>query len=347
MPLSIGIVGLPNAGKSTLFNALVRAHQAEVAIHPFTTIKPNVGVVEVPDERLELIAKSLCFSQKIPTTIEFVDIAGLVRGAHKGEGLGNQFLAHIRECDAILHLVRFFDQGVPSLNEIADPESDIEVIKTELCLKDIETVNKALSKKNLEPKRKQVLQKIINMLNQGKPARKANLNKEEEAEISDLRLLTQKPVLYVANFSENQLKNPLPHYLPKNTLVLSAKLESELVLLSETEQKEYLKSLGESESGLNKVIKATYKILDLIIFYTLLPNQVQAWSLFRGTPAQKAAGKIHTDLEKTFIAAEICPFQELIKYKNWQEARQQGKVRIEGKNYFILDGDVVYFRHSK
>jgi len=344
--LSIGIVGLPNAGKSTLFNALVKGYQAKVAIHPFTTIKPNVGVVEVPDGRLNLIAERLNLPKQIPATIEFVDIAGLVKGAHKGEGLGNQFLAHIRECDAILHLVRFFDEGVPSAGGVVDPESDLEVVNTELCLKDLETIKKALDEKKIDAKRKEVLTKVLDTINQDKPAREAKLTEEELAQIADLNLLTLKPVLYVANVSEEQFGKTLPARLPQGTLTISAKLESDLMSLPKKEQKEYLKSLGESESGLDKIIKAAYKLLNLITFYTLLPNQVQAWSIQKGTKAKEAASKIHTDFEKKFIAVEICPFSELIKFKGWQEAQQKGKVRTEGRNYAIQDGDVVLFRHS-
>lgn len=344
--LSIGIVGLPNVGKSTLFNALVRSHQARVALHPFTTIKPNVGIVEVPDERLSLIANHLSLSKQIPAMIEFVDIAGLAKGAHKGEGLGNQFLAHIRECDAILHLIRFFDEGIPHPSGVIDPESDLEVVNTELCLKDLETIKRALADKKIEPKRKQVLEKVLEVINQDKPAYQANLTTEEIARISDLNLLTLKPVLYVANVSEKQLEKPPPIPLPQGTIIISAKLEAELINLSEEEQKEYLKELGENEPGLNRVIKAAYKLLNLITFYTLLPDQVQAWSIKQGTKAKEAAGKIHSDFEKKFISAEICPFQELVKYKSWQEAHQKGKIRIEGRDYVISDGDVVYFRHG-
>lgn len=343
--LSIGIVGLPNAGKSTLFNALVRGYQAKVAIHPFTTIKPNVGVVEVPDERLSLIASHLSLSKQIPTTIEFVDIAGLVKGAHRGEGLGNQFLAHIRECGAILHLVRLFDEDIPHPSGIVDPESDIEVVNTELCLKDLETIKKAMSEKKIDEKRNKVLAKILKTLNQDKPAFEANLNEEEKAAISDLHLLTLKPVLYVANVSESLLGKPLPPTLPQNTIAISAKLESELLNLSQKERQEYLESLGEKESGLDKVIKAAYKLLDLITFYTLLKDQVQAWSVKKGTKAKEAAGKIHTDFEKGFVAAEVIPFWELIKFSSWQEAHKKGKIRVEGKDYLISDGDVVYIKY--
>jgi len=346
--LSIGIVGLPNVGKSTLFNALVRAYQAKVALHPFTTIKPNVGVVEVPDERLSLIADRLSLEKQVPATIEFVDIAGLVKGAHRGEGLGNQFLAHIRECNAILHLIRFFDEGIPHPSGVVDPESDLEVVNTELCLKDLETIKSHLAKasRDKNEKRKQVLAKVLKTIDQDKPAQEAKLTEEEKTQVLDLGLLTLKPILYIANVSESQLGKKLPAPLPRNTLTLSAKLESDLIELSSEERKEYLQSSGESESGLDKVIKAAYKLLNLITFYTLLPNQVQAWPIEKGTTALSAAGEIHTDFEKKFIAAEVCPFLELVKFKTWQEAQEKGKVKTQGKDYLISDGDVVYFKHS-
>jgi hypothetical protein len=346
--LSIGIVGLPNAGKSTLFNALVRGYQAKVAIHPFTTIKPNVGVVEVPDDRLQLLSDQLRLSKIVPATIEFVDIAGLVKGAHKGEGLGNQFLAHIRECDAILHLIRFFDEEIPHPSGVVDPESDLEVVNTELCLKDLETIRKSeiRSQKSDRKKEAEILERILQTLNQDKPAGEAKLSKEELALISDLNLLTLKPVLYVANVSEKQLQRKLPASLPQGALVLSAKLESELIALSEEEQKEYLKELGESESGLGKVIKAAYKLLNLITFYTLLPDQVQAWPIQKGTKAKEAAGKIHTDFEKKFVVAEVCPFSDLIKFGSWREAQEKGKIKTQGREYAIQDGDVVLFKHG-
>lgn len=344
--LSMGIVGLPNAGKSTLFNALVRGYQAKVAIHPFTTIKPNVGVVEVPDERLHLLSERLSLPKKIPAQFSFIDIAGLVRGAHKGEGLGNQFLAHIKECNAILHLIRFFDEAIPHSSGVIDPESDLEIVNTELCLKDLETIKRALEDKQIDEKRKKILAKALDTINQDKPAREAKLTEDELALISDLNLITLKPALYVANVSEKQFGKTLSARLPRGTLALPAKLEFDLIELSQEEQKEYLQSLGENESGLDKVIKAAYKLLNLITFYTLLKDQVQAWPIKKGTKAKEAAGKIHTDFEQKFITAEIISFQELIKYKSWQEALKEGKIRTEGKDYGISDGDVVYFKHG-
>jgi len=346
MGLNIGIVGLPNAGKSTLFNALVKEYRAEVAPRPFTTINPNIGIVKVPDDCLELVAQKLHLSKIVPATIEFVDIAGLIKGAHKGEGLGNQFLAHIRECDAILHLIRFFDEGVPSAGGVVDPESDLEVVNTELCLKDLETIKKALAEKKIDPKRKGVLAKVLYTINQDKPAREAKLTEEELTQIADLNLLTLKPVLYVANVSEEQVGKTLPVRLPQGTLTISAKLESDLLSLPEKEQKEYLKSLGENESGLDKIIRASYQLLKLITFYTLLPEQIQAWPIPKGSTAIEAAAKIHTDFAKKFIAAEVINAQDLLRFSSWQEAHQKGKVRNEGKKYLISDKDVVYFKHG-
>lgn len=343
--LSLGIVGLPNVGKSTLFNALVKNHQAKVAVHPFTTIDPNVGVIEVPDERLRTIAKSLSLSKQIPTTIEFIDIAGLIKGAHKGEGLGNQFLARIRECDAILHLIRAFDEGVPYPAGVVDSESDLETINTELILKDLETIKKALNDKKLDEKRRKVLTQIIKILNQGKSARETRLTNREKAQITDLGFLSLKPVLYVANVSEKQLGQKTVN-LPPSTVMLSAKLESELTELSKEEQKEYLQTLGEFESGLDKIIKMAYKLLDLITFYTLLPDQVQAWSIKKGTTAKEAAGKVHTDFEKGFIAANVIPWEDLCDQGSWSRAQVKGLVRTEGRNYTVFDGDTILFKFN-
>lgn len=340
--LSIGIIGLPNVGKSTLFNALVKGYQAKVEKYPFTTIKPNIGVVEVPDSKLFTLASVLNLPKKIPATIKFIDIAGLVKGAHKGEGLGNQFLAHIKECQAVLHLLRFFDSSIPHPSGVIDPESDFEIVNTELKIKDLETVKKGKKEKNISQKRKAVLEKIENALNQDKLASETGLTEEEEEEIKDLNLLTLKPQLLVSNINENQIKNP-PKF--STSLPICAKLEADLVLLKEKEQGEYLQSLGLSELGLNKIIKEAYKILNLITFYTLLPDQVQAWSIKKGTKADEAAGKIHSDFEKRFIAAEVCPFQELIKFGSWEKAKEKGRVERKGRDYIILDGDVVYFKH--
>jgi len=285
MSLSIGIVGLPNVGKSTLFNALVRAHQAAVADYPFTTIEPNVGIVEVPDERLQLIASSLQLKKVIPATIKFIDIAGLVKNAHQGEGLGNQFLGHIREVDAIIHILDGF-------SDKANAEEDKEIVKTELELAEI-----------------------------------------------------KKPTIYVLNIGENKLKEQNSSF--KDTIYISAKFESELIDLPEKEQKEFLTSYNLKESCLNRLIKESYRLLNLITFYTLISQkQIQAWSILRGTDAPQAAGKVHTDFESGFIAAEVCHYDDLIKSGGWHEAKRKGLIRTEGKNYIVQDGDVVLFKFN-
>lgn len=342
MSLSIGIVGLPNVGKSTLFNALLRQAKAEVANYPFTTIKPNEGIVEVPDSRLEQIAKKIGLSKKIPATIKFVDIAGLVKGAHKGEGLGNQFLAHIRECDVILEVIRYFEDE--KIAGVVDPESDLETIKTELVLKDLETVEKALKK--TEGEKKAILLKIKSNLLEEKQISEVDLSEKEKKLILEFQFLTQKPILYVANLSEIQIQNPLPA-LPENFIPLSAKTEWELSELSQKEAQEYLESLGMKESGVTKIIKEGYKLLGLITFYTLIPlKQVQAWSIPKATKAPQAAGKIHSDFEKEFISAECIFWKDLLEIGSWEKTKEIGKIRIEGKNYFVQDGDVIHFKYA-
>ena len=342
--LAIGIVGLPNAGKSTLFNALVSGYQAEVASHPFTTIQPNVGIVEVPDERLELLAERLSLPKRVFTTIQFVDIAGLVKGAHQGEGLGNQFLAHIRECSVILHLIRFFDEGVPASGGVVDPESDLETVRTELLLKDLETISKVLADRKIRPQKRAILERISNLINQNRSLSTLKLNEEEEKELVDLNLFSLKPVLYVANVSESQLDQPLRPALPQIDLILSTKLEFELTQLAPEERKEYLESLGQEEPALAQVIKKAYQLLGLITFYTLLPDQIQAWSIKKGSSALKAAGQIHSDFEKGFMSASVINYQDLLRFSSFQEAKQAGLVKKEGRDYQVEDGDILYFQ---
>lgn len=353
MPLSIGIIGLPNAGKSTLFNALLKKAQAQVANYPFTTIEPNIGIVEVPDERLDKLANALNLPKKIPATIKFVDIAGLVKDAHKGEGLGNQFLAHIRECDAILEVVRFFKD--PNVQGEVNPEENIKTIQTELLLKDLETVNAKAAKDSQSPQ-KEILERLIENLNQGKPAKEMTLTDKEKEEIEELELLTSKPILYVANMSEAQINEQITDN-SKQFIFIGAKLEADLAELSEAEAKEYMKEVGIAESGLNKLIKEAYKLLSLITFYTLilgkpastgisLGGQIQAWPILKSTKAPEAAGKIHTDFEKGFITAECINWQDLVEIGDWEETKEKGKIRTEGKDYIILDGDVVHFKYS-
>lgn len=346
MSLSIAIIGLPNVGKSTLFNALLKQAQADVSNYPFCTIEPNVGIVEVPDEHLSLIADRLSLSKKIPAAIKFIDIAGLVKDAHKGEGLGNQFLAHIRECDAILEVVRYFKNQ--EIVDVVDPESDIETIKTELILKDLEILGKTLDKTSED--KKETLLKIKNSLEQEIPVFEVELIEKEKETIKEFQFLTQKPILYIANVSEDEISRQIT-INSKQFITICAKLEAELAELSKKEAEQYLSESGISESGIDRLIKKSYEILNLITFYTLIPpsttlrtGQIQAWPILKNTKAPQAAGKIHTDFEKGFIKAEVINWQELINIGDWTKAHEQGKVRLEGKEYIVQDGDVILFK---
>lgn len=365
MSLKIGIVGLPNVGKSTLFNALVKGSLAVAANYPFCTIEPNVGIVEVPDERLIPLA-AVSKSQKIiPTIIEFVDIAGLVRGASKGEGLGNQFLAHIRECDAIAMVIRFFvDENITHIEGKIDPISDIETIETELQLADIATVDKKLFsvEKELKTGTKESkyihsgLQKIKNVLYDGKNARVAKLDDLEKDALKTLQLLTSKPILYIANVSEEQLaesswqKAVEPQTtnckLQTSFIPISAKIESELNELNNEEKTEYLEALGISDTGLNNLIKEAYKTLDLITYFTSGEKETRAWTIKKGFTAPQAAGVIHTDFERGFIAADVVPWQDLYAQSGWAGVKSKGLVRTEGKSYIFQDGDTVIFKFN-
>jgi len=363
-------------GKSTLFNALVKGSQADAENYPFCTIEPNVGVVEVPDPRLEKLAKVSKSKKTVPTVIEFVDIAGLVRGASKGEGLGNQFLSHIRKCDAVAQVVRFFeDDNIVHPEGKVEPLNDIKTIETELQLADILTVEKRLFsvEKEIKANSKEAknthsaLQKIKDLLYEGKNARKANLNDEEKQSIKGINLLTQKPIIYVANCSEEQLKQFSNDQFPiinqfhndsmnKSTddpqpttdqfIPISAKVESELNELDDLEQKEYLEALGIEESGLDKLIKGAYKILGLITYFTSGEPETRAWTVRDGAKAPEAAGVIHTDFEKGFIAADVIGWLDLINQEGWSKARTKGLVRTEGKEYTFKDGDVALFKFN-
>ncbi|MEK9143217.1 MAG: redox-regulated ATPase YchF [Patescibacteria group bacterium] len=355
MNLKVGIVGLPNAGKSTLFNALLKKQVAEMANYPFTTIEPNIGVVPVPDERLQKLAEITKEEEKmdklpplVPATVQFVDIAGLVKGASEGEGLGNKFLSHIREVDLVVNVLRYFDD--PSVVHVAgevDPERDAGIIETELILADLQTLE------NQKVKSK-VVQQLSESLNYGIPARDAGLTDEQSREIRDLHLLSMKPVLYVANVSEQQLTRetviPAKAGIQENgfrlggrndILTISAKIEAELASLSEDEQKAYLKELGLEASGLDRLIAKAYETLGLISFLTCGVIEVRAWTIARGMKAPQAAGVIHTDFEKKFIKADVVSYEDFV---GWKRARESGKLRSEGKDYCLQDGEVVEFK---
>lgn len=362
MGLKLGIVGLPNAGKSTLFTALSRT-KAEVAIYPFTTIDPNIGVVPVPDPRLDAIAGITKPNRVVPATVQFVDIAGLVRGAHRGEGLGNQFLAHIREVDAIVHVVRCFPAGdVPHVMGEVDPVRDIEVVNMELALADLATVERAKEKVLSRVKagdRKAgeevaLFERLMEALNRGRPARSLELTQEERKVLNGLKLLTGKPVVYVANVDESGLAgSPLAaavHRLSEEegarAVTICAKLEAELADLPEEEAGQFLKELGVEEPGLARLIQIGYSLLDLITFFTTASQEVRAWPVPRGTLAPQAAGKIHSDMERGFIRAEVIRFADLVAAGSLERAREHGLVHLAGKDYVVQDGDIIYFRFA-
>ncbi|OJI06896.1 redox-regulated ATPase YchF [bacterium CG10_46_32] len=351
MSFSIGIVGLPNVGKSTLFKALTKK-QVPAENFPFCTIDPNVGVVAVPDERLEKLAKISNSEKILPTTIEFVDIAGLVKGAHKGEGLGNKFLANIRETDAIAHVVRDFKDGnVTHVENRVDPESDETIIMLELAMADLSTVEKRMKDAASQAKSGDkdakhalaALEKVKTELDAGKPARGADLTKDEQESIRELHLITAKPMLRVLNVDESEATREPGQ---ANEVVISAKIESELAELSSEDAKAMMTDLGLKASGLDRLITASYRLLNLITFLTSGPMETRAWTVTNGATAPQAAGVIHTDFEKGFIRAEIISCEDFIECAGETGAKEKGKMHLEGKEYIMKDGDVCYFRHS-
>ncbi|WP_013325049.1 redox-regulated ATPase YchF [Gloeothece verrucosa] len=361
--LRAGIVGLPNVGKSTLFNALVANAKAEAANFPFCTIEPNVGVVSVPDERLEVLAKLSQSEKIVPTRIEFVDIAGLVKGASQGEGLGNQFLANIREVDAIVHVVRCFDDDdIIHVSGSVDPLRDIEVINLELALADLAQVEKRIDRVRKQAKTSKdaqaelaVLEKVIAVLNEGQSARQAQLTEEEADLIKTLGLLSAKPIIYAANVSEDDLASGnewveqvrnIAQTEAAEVVVVSAQVESELVDLSEEERKDFLESLGVEEGGLKSLIKATYHLLGLRTYLTTGPTETRAWTIRSGMKAPQAAGVIHSDFERGFIRAETVAYQDLVACGTMNAAKEKGLVRSEGKEYIVQEGDVLLFRFN-
>ena len=356
MSFKCGIVGLPNVGKSTLFNALTNSNKAQAANFPFCTIDPNIGVVSVPDYRLENLAKISKSKKIIPTTISFVDIAGLVKGASKGEGLGNKFLSHIREVDAIIHMIRCFDSNdIQNVNPSVDPVRDIEIIETEMMLADLESIQKRLeknNKKNVDEDQIKILEIAMDCINNNKSFDdlRTHFNKKQ---LNQSGLLSLKPKIFVCNVDEQSVQNGnnytqsfIDKYGNNNTLIVSADIENQINELDSNEKKNYMEMIGLKETGLNKLIKKGYEILDLDTYFTSGPEETRAWTIEKNCTAPKAAGEIHTDFEKGFIRAETISYDDFISNDGWVNSKNNGKMRLEGKDYIVKDGDVLNFRFN-
>ncbi|WP_440921808.1 redox-regulated ATPase YchF [Candidatus Pelagibacter sp.] len=356
MSFKCGIVGLPNVGKSTLFNALTNSSKAQAANFPFCTIDPNIGVVIVPDERLDNLAKISKSKKIINTTISFVDIAGLVKGASKGEGLGNKFLSHIREVDAIIHMIRCFDSNdIQNVNPSVDPVRDIEIIETEMMLADLESIQKRLeknNKKNVDEDQIKILEIAMDCINNNKSFDdlRTQFNKKQ---LNQSGLLSLKPKIFVCNVDEqsvqsgnNYTQSFIDKYGNNNTLIVSADIENQINELDSNEKKNYMEMIGLKETGLNKLIKKGYEILDLDTYFTSGPEETRAWTIEKNCTAPKAAGEIHTDFEKGFIRAETISYDDFISNDGWVNSKNNGKMRLEGKDYIVKDGDVLNFRFN-
>ena len=356
MSFKCGIVGLPNVGKSTLFNALTNSNKAQAANFPFCTIDPNIGVVSVPDDRLENLAKISNSKKIIPTTISFVDIAGLVKGASKGEGLGNKFLSHIREVDAVIHMIRCFDSDdIQNVNPTVDPVRDLEIIETEMKLADLESIQKRLeknNKKNIDEDQIKILQSSLDLINNDKDltSLKSEFTKKQ---LNLSGLLSLKPKIFVCNVDEKSVQNGnsytksfLEKFGLENTLIVSADIENQINELNSDERKNYMEMIGLKDTGLDLLIQKGYKILELDTFFTSGPEETRAWTIQKNCLAPKAAGEIHTDFEKGFIRAETISYNDFVENEGWINSKTNGKMRLEGKDYIVKDGDVLNFRFN-